>query len=49
MGATSQNDVAGPGLLTPYLKTQFDAVDLVGVLPAFQRVSRAAPAEPLFA
>ena len=38
-----QNDIAGPDLLTPYLETQSDAVDLVGVLPDFQSVSRTAP------
>jgi hypothetical protein len=43
-----QNDIAGPGLLAPDLETQSDAVDLVRVLPTFQRVSRAAPAEPPF-
>ena len=43
-----QNDIAGPGLLAPNLETQADAVDLVRVLPTFQRVSRAAPAEPPF-
>jgi hypothetical protein len=43
-----QNDIAGPCLLTPYPETQADAVDLVRVLPALQRVSRAAPAEPPF-
>ncbi len=41
-----QNDVTGPGLLAPDLETQSDAVDFVRVLPAFQRVSRAAPAKP---
>ena len=43
-----QNDVAGPGLLAPDLETQSNAVDFVRVLPPFQRVSRAAPAEPPF-
>src|SRR3984893_9562440 len=46
--AIQQNDIAGPCLLTPYLETQSDAVDLVRVLAAFQRVPRTAPAEPPF-
>jgi hypothetical protein len=44
-----QNDITGPGLLTPDLKTKTDTVDLSRVLAAFQRVPRAPPAEPLFA
>jgi hypothetical protein len=44
--AVQQNSIVGPCLLTPYLETQSDAVDLVGILPIFQRVSRTAPTEP---
>ena len=46
--AIQQNDIAGPNLLTPYLETQSDAVDLVRVPAAFQSVPRTAPAEPPF-
>src|ERR1700730_18192463 len=46
--AIQQNDIARPGLLAPYLETQSDAIDLVRVLAAFQRVPRTAPAEPPF-
>jgi hypothetical protein len=44
--AIQQNNIVGPCLLTPYLETQSDAVDLVGILPISQRVSRTAPTEP---
>jgi hypothetical protein len=43
-----QHDIAHPGLLAAQSKTRPDTVDLVRVLPPFQRVTRTAPAEPLF-
>ena len=47
--AIEQNDVAGFGLLLAQLQTQADALDLGGVLPTLQRVSRPPPAELFFA
>ena len=43
-----KDDITGPGLLATQLKAKPDALDLTGVLPALQRVSRSAPAEPPF-
>ena len=43
-----ENDIAGRGLRLAQLQPQADTIDLVGDLPAFQRVPRPSEAEPPF-